>query len=105
MDRDAIINRLVPPHRYQAQVAQMHPRPAGRFLFASTDTNAGYFLITDECGCLAELTTAVLGELVQEARLYGVKLKNMRIFGARSQIKRVPAGGRFYSLSKMEACA
>ncbi|KGM57470.1 hypothetical protein N799_05195 [Lysobacter arseniciresistens ZS79] len=99
--RQQLIDKLTPSRRYQAVDPGLVRMNSGRYLFAATDTNAGYFLITDERGQLAPLDTSVLGQLVQEAKLYGVKLKNMRIFGSQSLIKRVPADGRFYGVERL----
>lgn len=99
MTRAALIDKLTPAMRYQrADDAVLEPVRNGQYLFAATTTNAGYFLLTDESGQLQPLTVDVLGALVREARLYGVKLRNMRIFGARGGMRRVPAGGRYYDI-------
>lgn len=105
MDRTALIERLVPQRRFHAAVAPMCPMRSGKFLFAATDTNAGYFLLTDQDGRLADLDVDMLGEVVQEAKTYGIKLRNMRIFGKGSAIKRIPGGGRFYNVSRLEGRA
>lgn len=99
MTRAKLIARLTLASRYQANDDTcLEPVRTGQYLFAATATNAGYFLLTDEDGHLQPLTTDVLGDLVREARLYGVKLRNMRIFGAKGGIGRVPAGGRYYDI-------
>lgn len=99
--RQQLIDKLTPARRFQAADPGLVRMNSGRYLFAATDTNAGYFLITDDQGELAPLYTSVLGQLVQEARLYGIKLKNMRIFGSHTHILRVPAGGRFYGVQRL----
>lgn len=105
MDRHALIDKLVPTQRYTASVAPMCPMRSGKHLFAATDTNAGYFLITDDKGRLGDLDIDILGEIVQEARIYGIKLRNMRIFGRGNAIKRIPAGGRFYDITRLQGRA
>lgn len=102
MTRARLINKLTPDRRYQApDDTCLEPVRHGQYLFAATATNAGYFLLTDEDGHLQPLTVDVLGLLVRESRLYGVKLRNMRIFGAKGGMGRVPAGGRFYGVESL----
>lgn len=102
MTRHHLISRLTSATRYNASdESALQPMRTGRYLFAATATNAGYFLLTDPEGRLQPLTTDVLGAIVAEARFYGIKLRNMRIFGARGGIKRVPAGGRFYGVERL----
>lgn len=101
MKRKDLIPILTPAERYTQSEAPLVAMPSGRHLFAVSDTNAGFFLITDDEGDLAPLDASTLGQVVQEALLYGVKLKNMRIFGKGSSIKRVPAGGRYYDLGRL----
>lgn len=99
MTRAALIEKLTPDRRYtRTDDATLQSVRTGQYLFAATTTNAGYFLLTDEAGQLQPLTTDLLGALVREARFYGVKLRNMRIFGARSGLNRVPASGRYYDI-------
>ena len=102
MTRAALIERLTPGKRYKCtDDTTLQSVRTGQYLFAATTTNAGYFLLTDEAGELQPLTTDLLGALVREARFYGVKLRNMRIFGARGGLSRVPAGGRFYGVERL----
>lgn len=100
MSRQALINKLTPDTRYQAT----NPAPLfplrGQFLFASTEENAGYFLLADEQGRLLPLDMSTYRLLLNEARLLGVKLRNMRVFGARGQLKRAP-GVRFYPIDQV----
>lgn len=99
MTRQALIDRLTPQARYQDDHAAPLFRMRGRFLFAATDENAGYFLLTDDKGRPQPLTQQVYYDLVDEARILGVKLRNMRVFGARGALKRAP-GVRFYPIDQ-----
>lgn len=103
--RQGLIDRLLPARRLVHPDAPMHPIRTGQALFANTDTNAGWFLITDEEGRLADLTADTLGVLVEEAQFYGIKLKNMRIFGRANRLEHIPAGGRFYGIGHMQVAA
>ena len=99
MTRAGLIEKLTPAKRYKrTDDATLQSVRTGQYLFAATTTNAGYFLLTDEVGQLQPLTTDLLGALVREARFYGVKLRKMRIFGARGGLSRVPAVGRYYDI-------
>lgn len=102
MNRQALIDRLTPRSRYNpnhaAALCPMH----GNFLFAATDENAGYFLLTDDNGQVLPLTEDIYSDLVDEARDRGVKLRGMRVFGAGSDLKRAP-GVHFYAIDQLVA--
>lgn len=100
MTRQALIDRLTPSERY----SPTYPAPlfpmCGEFLFAATDENAGYFLLTDGDGRVLPFTEDAYLAVVSEARLKGVKLRNMRVFGAKGALKRAP-GVRFYPIDQL----
>lgn len=101
MNRQAIIDRLTPKRRYQDDYPAPLCAMRGQFLFAATETNAGYFLLADEQGRLKPLTRETYFDLVAEARIRGVKLRNMRVFGAGGALKRAP-GVHFYPIDQMQ---
>lgn len=101
MNRQAIIDRLTPKARYNSAHAPLFPL-RGQYLFAATDENAGYALLSDAQGTVLPLTKDTYLDLIAEARFQGVKLRNLRVFGASGALKRAP-GIRFYPIDLMAA--
>lgn len=89
MDRQALIGKLTPAHRYTDRSQDPLLAMRGRFLFAASPSNAGYFLLADEQG-LQPLTPETYAQVVDEARVFGINLHSMRVFGARGEHRKAP---------------
>lgn len=101
MSRQALIECLTSKSRYSfSSSAPLLPLRGGRYIFAATDENAGYFLLTDEKGQVLPLTEDTYADIVDDAKLMGVKLRNFRVFGASGGLKRAP-GVRFYPIDSI----